>query len=57
MVGFSYIKNISETINFSIDINECMIGYIILNKLIGFIKRHKDKNNLNANNNDVYQIF
>jgi len=34
-----------------------MIDYRILNKLTGFIKRHKDKNNLDANNNIVYKIF
>jgi len=39
MIVFLYIKNISETINSSIDKNEYMIGYRILNKLTGFIKR------------------
>jgi len=55
---FSYIKNISEIINSSIDKNEYIIDYRILNKLTGFIKRHKDKNNLDLNNNIVYvKIF
>jgi len=54
MVIFSYIKNISETINFCIDKNKYMIGYRILNKLTGFIKRHKNKNNLDANNHIVF---
>jgi len=34
-----------------------MIGYRILNNLTGFIKRHEDKNNLDANNNISYKIF
>jgi len=33
-----------------------MIGYRILNKLIRFIKRHKDKNNLDSDNNIIYKI-
>jgi len=39
ILGFPYIKNVSETINFAIDKKEFMIGYRILNKLINFIKR------------------
>jgi len=31
-----------------------MIDYRILNKRVGFIKRHKDKNNSDSNNNIVY---
>jgi len=34
-----------------------MISYRILNKLTGFIKRHKNKNNLDVYNNIVYKIF
>jgi len=56
MKAFSYIKNISETINSSIDKSKYMIGYRILNELTRFIKRHKDKNNLDSNNNGVYKI-
>jgi len=33
-----------------------MIGYRILNKLTGFIKRHKDKNSFENNSNVVYKI-
>jgi len=43
MIVFPYIKHISETINSAIDKKDYMIGYRILNKLTGFIKRHKDK--------------
>jgi len=34
-----------------------MTGYKILNKLTGFIKRHKDSNKYNINNNIVYKIL
>jgi len=43
MIVFPHIKHISETINSAIDKKDYMIGYRILNKLTGFIKRHKDK--------------
>jgi len=52
-----YIKNISETISWSIDKNKFLTGYRILNKLPCFIKRHKDVNKLEVNNNVVYKIF
>jgi len=57
MIVFLYMKDISETINSSIDKREYMIGYRILNKLTAFVKRHKDKNMLEVNNNIVYKIF
>jgi len=56
LIVFPYIKNISETIYSSINKKEYMIGYRILNKLTAFIKRHKDKNTLETNNNIVYKI-
>jgi len=52
-----YIRNISETIKSSIDSNKYIIGYRILNKLTGYIKRHKDINKLDMKNNIVYKIF
>jgi len=52
-----YIKNISETIKASIDGNKYIIGYRILNKLTGYIKRHKDINKHDRNNNIVYKIL
>jgi len=33
-----------------------MIEHRILNKLTGFIKKHKDKNSLNTCNNVVYKV-
>jgi len=57
MIVFPYIKNISERINSAINKKEYMIGYRILNKLTGFIKRHKDKNCSDNNSNAVYKIF
>jgi len=57
IVVLPYIKNISEYINSSIDKNMYKTGYRILNKLTGFVKRHKDANNFEANNNVVYKIL
>jgi len=57
MIVFPYIRNISERINSTINKKEYMIGYRILNKLTGFIKRHKDSNSTENNNNAVYKIF
>jgi len=57
MLVLPYIKNISESINLSIDKNEYMTGNRILNKLTRFIKRHKDSNKYDANNNIVYKIL
>jgi len=51
-----YIKNISERINWSINKNLFLTGYRILNKLTSFIKRHKDVNKVEVNNNVVYKI-
>jgi len=56
LIVFLYIKNISETIYSSINKKTYMIGYRILNRLTAFIKRHKDKNMLETNNNIVYKI-
>ena len=33
-----------------------MIGYRVLNKLTGFIKRHKDRTTVDSSNNVVYKI-
>jgi len=52
-----YIRNISETIKSSIDSNKYITGYRILNKLMGYIKRHKDINKRDTKNNIVYKIF
>jgi len=52
-----YIRNISEKIDLSIDKNEYLTGHRILNKLMSFIKRHKDVNKFEVNNNIVYKIF
>jgi len=57
IVVLPYIRNISEKINLSIDKNIYMTGYRILNKLTGFIKRHKDANKFEVNNNIVYKIL
>jgi len=57
MIVFPYIRNISERINSTINKKEYMIGYRILNKLTGFIKRHKNSNCIENNNNAVYKIF
>jgi len=57
MLVFPYIKNVSETIKSAIDKKEYMIGYRILNKLTNFIKRHKDQNKYENNNNIVYKIL
>jgi len=57
MLVLPYIKNISEKIDSSIDKNEYLTGYRILNKLTGFIKRHKDINRLEVNNNIVYNVI
>ena len=35
---------------------EVMIGYRVLNKLSGFIKRHKDETTVDSSNNVVYKI-
>jgi len=56
MLVLPYIRNISEKISSSIDKNEYLTGYRILNKLTGFIKRHKDGNKFESNNNIVYKI-
>jgi len=57
IVVLPYIRNISEEINLSIDKNIYITGYRILNKLTGFIKRHKDANIFEVNNNIVYKIL
>jgi len=57
MLVLLYIKNISEKIDLSIDKKEYLTGHRILNKLTDFIKRHKDVNKFEVNNNIVYKIF
>jgi len=54
---FPYVRDISEVLCFFIDKKEYKISYRILNKLTAFVKRHKDKNMLEVNNNVVYKIF
>jgi len=39
MLVLLYIRNISEKIDLSIDKNEYLTGYRILNKLTGFLKK------------------
>jgi len=56
LIVLPYIKNISEKINLSIDKSKYLTGYRILNKLTTFIKRHKDRNKFELNNNVVYKI-
>jgi len=56
LIVLPYIKNISEKINLSIDKSKYLIGYRILSKLTAFIKRHKDRNKFELNNNVVYKI-
>jgi len=51
-----YIKNISESITSTINKDEFITGYRILNKLDKFIKTHKDRNQPSSNNNVVYKI-
>jgi len=57
MLVLSYIRNISEKISSSIDKNVYLTGYRILNKLTSIIKKHKDVNKFETNNNVVYKIF
>jgi len=57
IVVLPYIKNISETIKSSIDGDKYIVGYRILNKLTGYIKRHKDTNKHDTKNNIVYKIL
>jgi len=57
MIVLPYINNISETIKSSIDSNKYITGYRILNKLTGYVKRHKDINKHDTRNNIVYKIF
>jgi len=57
MLVLPYITNISERIKSSIDSNKYITGYRVLNKLTGYIKRHKDYNKHDTKNNIVYKIF
>jgi len=57
LIVLPYIKNISESIDRSIDKRKYLTGYRILNKFTGLIKRHKDIDNLEENNNIVYKVF
>jgi len=52
---FSYIKDVSEIINLAIDKNKFIIGYRILNKLSGCIKRQRQEF-LGTCNNVVYKV-
>jgi len=56
LIVLPYIKNVSESIDRSIDRKKYLTGYRILNKNTGFIKRHKDINNYEDNNNIVYKV-
>jgi len=51
-----YIKKISELVAITIDKSQYTIGYRVLNHPGGFVKVHKDTNNLLTNNNVVYKI-
>jgi len=54
-----YIKNRInnlESITFTINKDEFIIGYRVLNKLDKFIKTYKDRNQLSSNNKVVYKI-
>jgi len=50
------MKNISESIISTINKDEIITGYKVLNKLGRFIKAHKDRNQFSSNNNVVYKI-
>ena len=56
IIVFPYIKNVSETVASAIDKNQFIIGYKCLNRLNGIIKRHKDREPTEANNNVIYKI-
>jgi len=57
LIVLPYIKNISESIDRSIDKRKFITGYRILNKITGLIKRHKDIDRSEENNNIVYKVF
>ena len=56
IITLPYIKKVSETVASAIDKNQFLIGYKCLNRLNGIIKRHKDKDPKEANNNVIYKI-
>jgi len=51
-----YIKKISELVATTIEKSQYTIGYRVFNHLGGFVKVHKDTNNVLTNNNVVYKI-
>jgi len=51
-----YIRNISETTASLIEKTKFIMGYKCLNNLKNFVREHKDKIELNANNNIIYKI-
>jgi len=49
------IYNASEIVSSAIDKSKFLVGFRYMNGL-NVIKRHKDNNNLDANNNVIYRI-
>jgi hypothetical protein len=56
IIALPYVHKVSEMVTSGFDKNEYMIGYRILNKLTGFIKRHKDRTTVDTSNNVVYKL-
>jgi hypothetical protein len=56
IIVLPYIHNVSEMVTSAFNKKEVMIGYRVLNKLTGFIKRHKDETTVDSSNNVVYKI-
>jgi hypothetical protein len=57
IIALPYVHTVSEMVTSVFDRNEYMIGYRVLNKLTGFIKRHKDRTAVDTSNNVVYKVF
>jgi hypothetical protein len=55
-LAFPYIKGITDSITSLIDKSQFSVGYRCINKLDKIVKAYKDKNQLIANNNVVYNI-
>jgi len=51
-----YINKISELVASAVDKSQHITGYRVLNNLGGYIRVHKDVNNVLSNNNVVYKI-
>jgi len=50
------IYNASEIVLSDIDKSKFLVGFKCMNRLNNVIKRHKNNNNLDANNNVIYRI-